>query len=286
MTGCCRSPSITEVLLVALLGAGLTAAACRTAPFGRPGEVRIAGSDSMLSLNRRLAAAYMRDHPGVAIRVSGGGTGEGVRRLLDSEADLCAASRPFRADEIQALNRGFGTLGIRYLIARDALSVYVHPSNPLTSLTVEQISDLFSGRVTRWSELGGADLPVRVVIRPPSSGTHHFFRDHVLGGRDWAADVEMVGRVVDVIERVAAEEGAIGFGDLAHHGDVVGLRVDGVAAAAGTVRGGDYPLARYLYYYAVKPPEGALRAYLDWCLGPDGQRLVEEVGFIALWVSD
>jgi phosphate transport system substrate-binding protein len=222
----------------------------------------------------------------MAIRVSGGGTGEGVEQLLASAADLCAASRPFRPDEVQALNRGFGTLGLRYLIARDALSVYVHPSNPLRSLDLDQIKRLFAGRVARWSELGGADLPVTVVIRPPSSGTHHFFRDHVLADADYAGDAEVAARVGDVIARVAAEPGAVGYGDLAHDGAVVAVRVDGVDATPGTVRSGDYPLARYLYYYAVEPPDGGLRDYLDWCLGPEGQRLVREVGFIALWTSD
>jgi phosphate transport system substrate-binding protein len=282
---CCHSRSTVELVLAVAIVVAVAAAGCRTTPFGG-GDVRIAGSDTMLPLNRRLAEAYMRDHPGVAVRVTGGGTGEGVRRLLESQADLCAASRPFRPDEIEALNRTFGTIGLRFLVARDALSVYVHPANPIRSLTLDQLGLLFAGRVARWSELGGPDLPVAVVIRPPTSGTHHFFRDHVLGDAAYSEDAEVVPRVGDVIARVASDPRAVGYGDLAHDGEVVDLRVDGVQGAVETVRSGAYPLARYLSFYAVAPPDGVVRNFVEWCVGPEGQRVVDEVGFIALWSDE
>jgi phosphate transport system substrate-binding protein len=287
MNGCCRWRQAADALLLVLVvTAGLVLTlSCGTTPRGDR-EIVVAGSDTMLPLNRRLAEGYMRGHPGIAVRVSGGGTGRGVEQLLDGAIDLCAASRPFRPDEIEALNRTFGTIGLRYLIARDALSVYVHPSNPVQSLSLAELAGLFSGAVTDWSDVGGAELPVRVVIRPPSSGTHHFFRDHVLGGADYTPTAEVASRVGDVIARVAADPGAVGYGDLAHDGAVDHLLLDGVAPSADTVRRGEYPLARYLYYYSVAPAEGARRDYVEWCLGPDGQRVVEQVGFIAPWIDD
>jgi phosphate transport system substrate-binding protein len=237
----------------------------------------------MLPLNRLLAQEYMREHPGVAVRVGGGGTGRGVDALLSGRIDLCAASRPFTPDEIRALHDRFDTIGLRFLVARDALSVVVHPSNTVRSLTLAQLAEVFSGRADDWSLVAGEVAPIETVVRPPSSGTHQFFRDHVLQGEAYSATARTAARPDDVISLVSLRPNAVGYGGLSHGAGVVQLRVDGVAATPETVRDGSYPLARYLYFYATRPPAGATKAFVDWCVGVRGQRVVETAGYVALW---
>ena len=149
-------------------------------------EIRVVGSDTMLELDRRLAEGYMRAHPGDTVRIEGGGSGAGIEALIDGRADIAAASRPLSSSEVAALYERFDTLGVRYLVAQDALSVYLNRTNPIRDLGLDQLRGLFDGSVSDWSELGGASTEVVVVVRPPSSGTHRFFRDHVLGGAPYS----------------------------------------------------------------------------------------------------
>jgi phosphate transport system substrate-binding protein len=261
----------------------LLAAACASSPGPAPGEVRVVGSDTMLVLNRRLAEVYMAGHPGEVIVVEGGGTGRGVEALIAGSTEVCAASRPLTAGEVRRLHERFGTLGVRFLVARDALSVYLNPANPVRDVSMEDLRGLFGGRIRSWRELGGADVPVGVVIRPTTSGTHHFFRDHVLHGEEYAAGATVAARTVDVVSAVLADPGAVGYGGVAYGAEVVHARIEGVAPTADGVRRGGYPLARYLTFTTVAPPRGAVRRFIDWCLADEGQRVVAEVGYVALW---
>lgn len=241
------------------------------------------GSDTMLPLNRHLATTFMSTHPGAVVVVEGGGTGVGARALIDGRVDLAAASRALAPDEVEALFNETGTLGIRYLVALDAIAIYLHPDNPVTSLSFEQLGGLFSGRMPSWRSVGGGGDGVAVVIRPPTSGTHRFFRDHVLAGGPYASCAVTVRRTQDVIAAVASNADAIGYGGLAYSGDVVHAAVDGIAPNPRTIREGAYPLARYLFYYATEPPDGIVRTYVDWVIGPEGQEAVAETGLLALW---
>jgi phosphate transport system substrate-binding protein len=249
-------------------------------------EVRVVGSDTMLVLNRRLAEAFMLANPGIPVSVEGGGSSAGVAALIAGEADLAAASRPLTAEEVLDLYESFDTLGVAYPVAADALSVYLHPANPVRELSMATLAGIFAGEVRDWGELGGDPGPIRVLIRPPSSGTHRFFRDHVL--RSWAyrPDAEVVARTADIVAVVAADPRAIAYGGLAYGPEVVHCAVDGVApprSAKDSLSG--YPLSRHLTLVAAAPPEGAARTFVDWCLGPQGQAVVREVGYLPLWSS-
>jgi phosphate transport system substrate-binding protein len=240
----------------------------------------------MLVLNRRLAEEFMRLHPGVAVRVAGGGTGSGVQALIEGTVELCAASRPFSAQEVAGLHQSFGTLGVRFLIARDALSVYLHPANLIRDLSMEQLARVFTGEVDRWSAVGGADRPIVVVTRPPNSGTHRFFRDHVLGGAAYVSSARVATHTADVVEAVRGDPSAIGYGGLVFGPELVHCRVDGAAPTPEQIRDGSYPLARYLYLYSAGVAAGRTKEFLDWCMGAEGQLVVEEVGFVALWTGN
>jgi phosphate transport system substrate-binding protein len=252
---------------------------------GRQSGVTIKGSDTMLELNRRLAAAYMLEHPGVPIRIEGGGTRSGVEALVAGEADFAAASRPLAPDDVASLYNQFQTLGVGFLVARDALSVYLNPANPVRNLSLGDVRSIFSGAITDWSEVGGLSQPIVVVIRPPSSGSHRFFRDHVLRGGPYASSAMSRLRTADVVDAVQSDPAAVGYGGLAQGDDLVHCAIDGVDPNETNLREGRYALARYLVFYAAAPPEGNARAFVEWCLGPRGQEIVREVGFIPLWTD-
>jgi phosphate transport system substrate-binding protein len=272
-----------EWIATGLLAVALGGCAASTTIEGN--EVRLQGSDTMVELNRRLAEAFMRANPGVAVVVEGGGTSSGVSALIGGRVDLAAASRPFSPEEIADLHGSVGTLGVRFLIARDALSVYLHPTNPVAELSLDELRSLFAGGIANWSELGGRDQEVVVVVRPPNSGTHRFFRDHVLKGDEYADGALTVSRTADVVRAVAGDPAAIGYGGIIFGEGLRHCRIGGVEPSSVTVRAGSYPLARYLYLYAAAPPRGWIKSFVDWCTAPEGQQVVQEVGFIPLWVD-
>lgn len=266
-------------VLALVIGAG-----CGSTPADPGREIRIVGSDTMLELDRRLAEAYMGQHPGETVRVEGGGSGVGIEALIDGRTDIAAASRPLTSVEVTTLHDRLGTLGVRFLIARDALSVYLNAANEVRDLSSGELRGLFVGSIEDWSEIGGAPSRVVVVVRPPTSGTHQFFRDHVLAGEPYAPDALAAPTTRSVLDAVRLEPGAIGYGGIAYRIDgVVHAAVDGVAPTADSVRRGRYPLSRYLVFYTTAPPTGLTRRFIDWCLKEEGQRVVAEVGYIPLW---
>jgi phosphate transport system substrate-binding protein len=270
---------VTCWLAVVAIGCG-----CAAAPVEQERELTVRGSDTMLILNRQLAASFMRANPGVSILVRGGGTGVGVEALVAGESDICAASRPLAADEVRAIYDRFGTLGVRFLIAQDALSVYVNRQNPIRNLTTENLRQMFEGTLESWADVGGGAVPVVAVVRPPSSGTHRFFRDHVLLGRPYTISAVTAPSTNGVLEQVASQVGGIGYGGVAYRAEgVVHCAVDGVEPTVENVRRGDYPLTRHLAFYTVDPPRGLEKRFIDWCLGEEGQSVVAEVGYIPLW---
>jgi phosphate transport system substrate-binding protein len=229
----------------------------------------------------------MRREPGTAVRVTGGGSGAGVDALVAGSADIAAVSRPLDPSEVQALYRTHGTLGVRFRIARDGVSVFLNPDNTVRDLSLAELAALFTGRITSWSEVGGPAVAVRLVVRPPNSGTTRFVRDHVLAGARFGSSATVAPTTRAVIAAVAADAGAIGFGGVAYRTDaVITCRIDGVGPDAGSIRDERYPLARYLQLVTVAPPGGTVRRFLDFCLGPEGQRMVAESGYLPLWSPD
>ena len=274
------------VALVA--AAALVVAGCGSSGSGPAdrAEVRLVGSDTMLLLNRRLAAEFMALAPGTVVEVEGGGSGAGIAALIAGTADLAASSRPLGAEEVQALYERVGTLGVTYPVAADALSVYLHPDRAVANLSLSDLAAIFAGEISDWGRVGGAPGAIRVLIRPPASGTHRFFRDHVLRGRPYRADAEMVARTPDIVAIVAADSTAIGYGGLAYGSRLVHCRVEGVAPPVGAAAdSAEYPLSRHLMLVAAAPVEGAARAFVDFCVGPRGQAVVRQVGYLPLWLA-
>jgi phosphate transport system substrate-binding protein len=266
------------------LAACLVVATCASAPGGdRARPVRVVGSDTMLPLARAWAEAVMAAHPELEIAVTGGGSGAGVEALIRGTADIAASSRPMTGEELQRLYDRSGRLGVRFIVARDALSVYVHPSNPVRDLTLLQLKGIFTGRIGSWHKVGGREEPIEVLIRPPNSGTHRLFQELVLDLEPYAEDARVCATTGEIVAAVEAQPRAIGYGGQAYGAQVVHLRVEGAEPDEASVRDGSYPLARYLFLYTARPPTGAAKSFIDHALSAEGQREVEAAGYLPLW---
>jgi phosphate transport system substrate-binding protein len=272
---------LSVIVIVALVALG---AGCASSPRAQEHELRLRGSDTMLVLNRRLAEAFMRSHPGLSVRVEGGGSGAGVEALASGEAEIAASSRPLLANEVAAIYDRFRSLGVRHLVAQDALSVLVNAGNPVRALTFDQLGGLFDGSIRSWAELGGEPLEVVAIVRPPWSGTHRFFRDHVLKGQPYAANARALPTTPEILESVRSDPRAVGYGGVAYQlPGAEACAIDGVPPTVEAVRAGRYPLARYLAFYTVEEPAGLAKRFIDFCQGAEGQAIVAEVGYIPLW---
>ncbi len=271
--------SLFAASLLALLAASPSHA-------GRP--VTVKGSDTMVILGQRWAEAFMNQHAGQVVMVTGGGSGTGIAALINGTTDVCQASRPMKPDEKLKLRDRFQTMGVEIPVAKDGLSIYLHESNPVKDLTIEQLRGIYMGTITNWKQVGGRDATIVLYSRENNSGTYVFFKDNVLGGRDFSPRAQTLPGTAAVVNAVAKDPNGIGYGGHAYTKGVkdCALRKDAkspaIAPSAATVRDGSYPLWRHLFFYLRRKPEGDVRAFVDYCLSDAGQKLAADVGYYTL----
>jgi len=275
--------ALLGLLLAGILGCGSCAGPAEVRRPSEPPVERIVGSDTMEPLVQAWSAAFMKSRRDISVRAEGGGTRRGIEALIDGRTDLCAASRTMQANEVKRLLDSRGFLGLSILTAKDALSVYVHPENPVTGLSLAELKAIFTGNIANWKKVGGEDRPILIVSRQPNSGTYHFFRQHVLEAERYGGSVRTESNTESVVRAVRADRGAIGYGGIAFGPDLRHLSIEGIAPTQENVRNGAYPLSRYLYLYAAGPLEGAVQSFVDWILSDDGQRAAADAGYIPLW---
>jgi phosphate transport system substrate-binding protein len=254
---------------------------------GRPKPVTVKGSDTMVILGQRIAEEYMKQAPTAMVQVTGGGSGTGIAALINGTVDLAQSSRSMTEEEKQkvAQNRGVGV--VERPVAIDALAVFIHGGNPVESLTIDQIKQIYQGKITNWREVGGADAPIILYGRESSSGTYDYFREHVLSKEDFAPRVQTLQGTAAIINAVSKDPASIGYGGFAYATDVklLPIAAEGkapVAPSAEAVASGDYPLARFLYYYYTENPTRAVQDFVAFSLTPEGQAVVEKVGYFPL----
>jgi len=253
------------------------------------GNITVKGSDTLVILAQKWAEVYMGQHADVKISVSGGGSGVGFAALQSQTTDLCDASRKIKAAEIQKCIVAFGARPTEYKVALDGLSVYVNPDNALKELSVAQVGDIFSGKITNWKEVGGPDAPITVYSRENSSGTYEFFKEHVLKGKDFASSAQTMPGTAAIVQAVVKDKNGIGYGGAAYGGSSKLLSIKktdaspAIAPNEETVMNGTYPIWRHLYVY-VNPAKdkGEIAAYLDWIRSDDGQKYVKDIGYYPL----
>ncbi|GIV11231.1 MAG: phosphate ABC transporter substrate-binding protein [Fimbriimonadales bacterium] len=250
----------------------------------------IRGSDTMLSLNQRWAAAYAQVNPQVAISVDGGGTNVGIRALLEGQTDICAASRRLLLEEREQA-RSRGVVAHETPVALDGLAIAVHVSNPVESLTLEQLRQIYLGQLTNWRQVEGENRPIVALSRDANSGTHDFFKQRLLRDRAWGRNVRFLATTIDEAREVARNPNAIAYGGAAYFVNRPELKLLRIAARAGdeayppdlnSVRARRYPIWRYLYYYTDGKPRGAVAEFIHWTTSASGQALVKEVGYFPL----
>lgn len=269
---------------LALLAAALLAAS--VAHAARP--ITVKGSDTMVILGQRWAEEYMNANAGQVVMVTGGGSGTGIAALINGTTDVCASSRPMKPDEKLKLRDRFQTTGVEIPVARDGLSIYLHESNPVKELTIEQIRGIYMGQITNWKQVGGRDATILLYSRENNSGTYVFFKDNVLGGRDFSPRAQTLQGTAAVVNAVSRDPNGIGYGGHAYTKGVkdCAVRKDAkspaVEPSAATVRDGSYPLWRHLYFYLRKKPDGDVKKFVDFCTSPAGQKLAAVVGYYTL----
>ena len=268
--------------------AGLLALAASVAPAEAARGITLKGSDTMVILAQRWAEAYMRGHAGRVVQVTGGGSGTGIAALINGTTDVCMASRPMKEPEKLKLRERFHTKGVEIAVAKDGLSVYVHAQNPVKELALEQLRDVYLGKVTNWKVLGGPDAPITLYGRENSSGTYVYFKDVILEGRDFAPRTQTLPGTAAVVNAVARDPHGIGYGGAAYARGVRDLALaitpgkPAVAPSAATVADGSYPLTRDLYFYLRSKPAGEVKEFVDWVVSPEGQALASQVGYFPL----
>jgi phosphate transport system substrate-binding protein len=250
------------------------------------------GSDTIVNLALAWAERYQGDHPDVRISVTGGGSGTGIASLINGTVGIANASRQIKTEEIEQA-RSNGVEPVEHIIARDAIAVIVNPNNPVTELTLKQISDIYSGKITNWKEVGGDDRPIVRLSRETNSGTHVYFLETVLrlsSKEDktlFSTDTLLLPSSEGIIAEVRQNPNAIGYDGLGYVPN--DLKMIAIAEEEGgayvlpsvaTVNDKTYAIARDLYMYTNGAPEGILKEYLDWILSLEAQQIVEELGFV------
>ncbi len=262
-------------------------------PSGEAATINQIGSTTVLPIAKAWQRAYNQQHPEVQINVSGGGSGAGIEALINGTANIATASREIK-DEEREQAAATGVDPVEHVVANDGIAVVVHPDNAVEALSVEQLSDIFTGNVTSWADVGADGMGEIVVVgRDSASGTYESFKEMVvqLGKtdreRDYAAAVMRQSSNEGVRASVASGRGAIGYVGLGYLDDSVkAIAVipmgggDAVEPSAESVQDGSYPISRALYMYTDGEPSGAIAAYLEWGLGDEGQALVEQIGFV------
>jgi phosphate transport system substrate-binding protein len=250
------------------------------------------GSDTLVNLALAWAERYMDLHPDVRLSVTGGGSGTGIAALINGTVDIANASRQMKAEEVEAAE-GNGITPIEFVVARDAIAVVVHPSNPVDELSFQQISDIYTGKITNWQDVGGEDRPVVLLSRESNSGTYVYFLENVVRmGEDsdllFSPGALLMPSSEGITSEVSENPNAIGYDGLGYvtpEQKVVAVsREPGgpyVLPSVETVNDGSYPIARPLYMYTAGEPTGRVEAYLEW-IRNEGQAVVPELGFVPL----
>lgn len=250
------------------------------------------GSDTIVNLALAWAEKYQADHVDVRISVTGGGSGTGIAALINNTVGIANASRKIKDEEI-AEAQAKGVTPVEHIIARDAIAVIVNPENPVNELTLQQISDIYSGKITNWSEVGGDDRPIVKLSRETNSGTHVYFLETALrlGNKEdktlFSTDTLLLPSSEGIISEVRDNPNAIGYDGLGYVPD--DLKMIAIAKEAGapyvlpsieTVNDKSYAIARDLYMYTNGEPSGVIKEYLEWILSAEAQQIVADLGFV------
>jgi len=275
-----RSP--VKSLVAALL------AAVVLAPVALAGTITVKGSDTMVNMSAKWASEYAKKNPETKIQVTGGGSGTGIKSLIDGQVNIANASRQMKAKEYDSAERN-GITPVEIKTSIDGLAVVVSKSNPVKKLTYQQLEAIFTGQITNWKDVGGNNAPISLYGRENSSGTYEYFREEVLGGKDYAASTKVLQGTAAIADAISKDVNGIAYGGVGYFVsrkdvDTVSVKkkggfVDPIVNGQINDRAisqGIYPITRFLYVYSNGTPTGEAKKFIQWILGPEGQKIAGE----------
>jgi phosphate transport system substrate-binding protein len=274
-------------LLIGFLSFG-----CGRKGGGDLNSLQIKGSDTMVNLGQAWAEEYMKQNPVKSIAVTGGGSGTGITSLINSTCDIAEVSREMKESEIKlAESKGFTPK--KYVVALDGLAVVVHLANPVNELTLDQLADIYTGKITNWNQVGGKDGKIVLLSREVNSGTHVYFKEHVLRkGRaeskeEFSSQALLLPSSQAISDEVAHNTNAIGYfgmGYLSAKEKTVKIAKDSKSPAVypttEDVVSGKYPISRPLLMYTHGEPTELVKTFIDFVLSPTGQQIVKKLDFV------
>jgi len=255
-----------------------------SASFAVASNIVIKGSTTVLPIAQKVAEAYMKENPDVSISLSGGGSGNGIKAIIDGTTDIADSSRFIKGKEV-TLAVEKGVYPVPFRVAYDCIVPVVHPSNPIKDITMDQLKSIYNGEVKNWKDIGGPDKKLVVISRDTSSGTYEVWHKKVMkkekvfpGALLQASN----GAVAQVVAKNKYAVGYIGLGYL--NKDVKALSVNGVVGSKETTLDGTFPISRPLFMFTQGWPEGDTVTFINYVLHPQkGQKLVGESGYVPLY---
>ncbi|HLR38715.1 MAG TPA: PstS family phosphate ABC transporter substrate-binding protein [Chitinophagaceae bacterium] len=248
--------------------------------------IKVKGSDTVLPISQKAAEGFNKKHPDSLVSVTGGGSGVGITALINGTTDIAQASRKMKFIEKQKIKDN-GQKVVETVIAYDALSLVVHPSNKVKQLTRKQLEKIFTGEITNWKEVGGADMEIIPYARQTSSGTYEFFRSHVLDDKSYMSGIMSMASNGAIIQSVSQTKGAIGYVGLAYLNDSVqpvSISTDGgdiyVNPTVENAKNKSYPLVRPLFFYYLAGNSSKVKSFVGFVHSAEGQKNVSDIGFI------
>ncbi|MFZ2448712.1 MAG: phosphate ABC transporter substrate-binding protein [Syntrophobacteraceae bacterium] len=266
------------------VSAMLLVMSCFAVDAALAGSLKMDGSTTVLPIAQKVAEAYMKEHPDVSISVSGGGSGNGIKGIIDGATDIGNSSRFIKNEEVKlAIEKG--TYPVPFAIAYDCIVPVVHPANPVGNLTLEQLKGIYTGQIKNWKELGGPDASVVIISRDTSSGTYEVWEEKVMKKERVFAGALLQASSGAIVQAVSKNKNAIGYIGIGYvDKSVKATTVNGVPGTDETTLNGTFPISRPLYMFTRGWPTGDTVKLINFVLNPHrGQKLVKEAGFVPLY---
>jgi phosphate transport system substrate-binding protein len=281
-------------LAFAAIGCGDQNSTTGGAGGSKGGSIQVKGSDTMVNLAQMWAEDYMKDNPQVNIAVTGGGSGTGITAIINGTTDIANSSREMKQKEKDDA-KAKGIEVVENKVALDGIAVVVNKDNKVSELSVDQLADIFSGKITDWKDVGGDPGQIVILSRESNSGTHVFFKEHILnkgksdGKVEYASSALLLPSSQAIVDEVKQNPKGIGYVGLGYvESNIKALKVKkdaastGVTPTAASVQDGSYPVSRPLYMYTKSGASQTVQDYLTWITGPEGQKVVEQLEFVPL----